>query len=161
MNFIKERFLLKILIPSIFFHVVLGYSLFPSDLISKVRFYHLQESYYNPATEKALWQAEIYLAQDLVESIEDASFIVGMSTNPLFLPLDRMTIFAISQRMRLKYQSASLCHLHHILMQKAYDVYKRQHQLETSAIFLNELEKEWLEWWNLVFQSSYALCHQR
>lgn len=125
-------------------------SLFPSELLSKIRFYHLQEVFYHYETEKALTQSEHYLAQDLAESIEDASFVVGMTTNPSFLPIDQSNLFAITQRLSYKYQHLSLFQLRFLLLSRAHDVFVRQQYMEASAIMLDELEKDWGEWWDLL-----------
>ena len=128
-------------------------SLYPFDLISKIRFYHLQEPYYHFENERALTQCEHYLAQDLAESIEDVCFVVGMTSNPLFLPTEQMTIFEISQRFGQRFHFISTFQLQALVLQRAYSVFIRQRSMDSSAIQIDELEADWTTWWNLIQRS--------
>ena len=80
-----------------------AFTLYPEELLSQIRFYHLQESFYDKDNEPALWQMERYLAQDLVDSIEEASVVIGLAVNAQFLPPDHYTTFGITQRLTLKF----------------------------------------------------------
>ena len=128
-------------------------SFYPFDLVSKIRFYHLQEPYYHFENERALTQCEHYLAQDLAESIEDVCFVVGMTSNPLFLPTEVMTTFEISQRFGHRFHFISTFQLQAMVLQRAYDIFMRQRTMDSSAIQIDELEADWTTWWNLVQRS--------
>ena len=151
---IATPFSFLLLLLFICFHLV-ACSLFPAELISRIRFYHLQETYYTIETEADLRQCEIYLAQDLVESIEDASYIIGMTSNPLFLPINQTTHYLIAKRIGPKYDTMNVLNLQHSLLGKAHDVYLRQRFMSASPMVLQNLENEWTHWWNAILLASY------
>lgn len=133
--------------------IVIAETLYPTDLISKIRFYHLQEPFYHYENERALTQCETYLAQDLAESIEDVCFILGMTSNPLFLPENQMTIFEISQRFGRRFHFISMFQLQALVFHKAYETFKRQKDMDSSAVMIDDLENDWIAWWGLVQRS--------
>lgn len=155
---IATPFSLLLFLLFICFHLV-ACSLFPAELISRIRFYHLQETYYMIETEADLRQCEIYLAHDLVESIEDASYVIGMTSNPLFLPVDQTTLYLIAKRMGSKYDTMNVMNLQHSLLEKAHDIYQRQRLMNASPMVLQGLEVEWTHWWNTILLSSYPRHH--
>lgn len=126
---------------------------FPCDLLDKIRFHHLQENFYAEEGEDLLRQAEVYMAQDLVESIEELSFVVGVTTNMRYLPSDRITHFTLSGRIEAKYRHIPYNQLIWYLTQHAHRIFERQYRTSLSAIALNELENDWLEWYRGVLQS--------
>ena len=142
-----------VLIAVLLLPLVLAQSLYPTDLLSKIRFYHQHEPFFGYENERALTQCEHYLAQDLAESIEDASFVIGMTTNPLFLPQTPMTTFDISQRFGQRFHFISTFQLQALILHRAYDTFKRQRYMDSSAIMIDELEEEWIRWWNNIQQS--------
>ena len=146
----------KVILPLLMLGTIDAYSLYPTELLSKIRFYHLQEVFYHYQSEKALTQSEHYLAQDLAESIEDASFVVGMTSNPNFLPSDQHNLFIISQRISYKYQHLTFMQLQHLLLSRAHEVFMRQQYMDASAIVLDDLQHEWAEWWDLLHRCVLA-----
>ena len=131
--------------------------MYPTELISTIRFYHLQESFYDEKNEQSLWQAERYLAQDLLESIEEASFVIGLTTNMCFLPPTHFTVFEVMQRMAARYGRIDPVHLKHVVLQRAFDVYQRQKVATTSALVINELASSWLSWWDDIIAVAYGI----
>lgn len=128
---------------------------YPSELISRIRFYHLQDRFFELDGEKALAQSETYFAQDLAESIEDACLILGMTQNRAFLPMDDSVTFGILQRMGRKYEAISMNQLQALTLFRAYEVFQRQRFADVSAIVLDDLEADWLEWWHQMMQATY------
>lgn len=120
---------------------------FPNDLLNKVRFHHLQENFYIEKGEDLLRQAEVYMAQDLVDSIEELSIVVGVTSNTLYLPTDRITHFTLLRRIESKYRHISCPQLVMYLSQHAYRTFERQRTTPLSALLLDDLETEWLEWY--------------
>ena len=122
-------------------HIVDG-AVYPEELLSQIRFYHLQESFYDNDNEKVQHQAERYLAEDLVQSIEEACFAVGVT------PKSAFEAYTIAQRLRNRYVYLSIDQARFSALQRAYDTFVRQRHLEASALLLNDLEEQWQEWWN-------------
>lgn len=120
---------------------------FPSELLDKIRFHHLQESFYMEKGEELLRQGEVYMAQDLVDSIEELSIVVGVTSDTQFLPADRITHFTLLRRIEAKYRHISCPQLVMYLTQNAYRTFERQQNTSLSALFLDDLESEWLEWY--------------
>lgn len=120
---------------------------FPTDLLDKIRFHHLQENFYTEKGEEPLRQAEVYMAQDLVDSIEELSIVIGVTSDTRYLPTDRITHFTLLRRIESKYRHISCPQLVMFLTQHAYRTFERQCTTILSALTLNELEAEWLEWY--------------
>ena len=123
-------------------------SKFPSALVDQIRTQHLHHTHFRPGTP--LQQAEIYLARDMAESIEELSCIIGLTSDRDFLPETEEYRQWIAARLDAKFGQMPVESVRSYLLRHAHDVFMRQRHMYASPVQIDGLHNSWSQWYTTV-----------